>query len=109
VELIKNGRPELLQRIFNLLLQIWDQERMLEEWEIGIICPIFKKGDPRDCSNYRGITLLNTTYKIFACLICNRLAKYSEQTLGDYQAGFRPNRSTIDQIQYSQTNPGKVL
>jgi hypothetical protein len=51
VELIKNGGPELLQRIFDLLLQIWDQERMPEEWEIGIICPIFKKGDCRDCSN----------------------------------------------------------
>jgi len=42
VELIKNGRTELLQRIFDLL-QIWDQERMPEEWEIGIICPMFKK------------------------------------------------------------------
>ena len=64
-ELIKNGRPELLQRIFDLLLQVWDQERMPEEWEIGIICPVFKKGDCRECSNYRGITLLNITYKIF--------------------------------------------
>jgi hypothetical protein len=45
VELIKNGGPELLQRISYLLLKIWDQERMPEEWEIGIICPIFKKGD----------------------------------------------------------------
>jgi len=27
VELIKNGGPELLQRIFDLLLQIWDPER----------------------------------------------------------------------------------
>jgi hypothetical protein len=41
VELIKNGGPELLQRILELLLKIWDQEIMLEEWEIGIICPIF--------------------------------------------------------------------
>jgi hypothetical protein len=98
VELIKNGGPELLQRIFNLLMQIWDQERMPEEWEIGIICQIFKKGDRTDCSNYRGITLLNSTYKIFSCLIYNRLAKYLEQTLGDYQVGFKPSRSTIVQI-----------
>jgi hypothetical protein len=77
---------------------MWKQERMPEDWEIGIICPIFKKGDRRDCSNYRGITLLNNTYKIFICLIYNRLAKHSEQILGDYQLGFRPNRPTIDQI-----------
>ena len=40
---------------FDRLLQIWDQERMPEEWEIGIICPIFKKGDHRECSSYRGV------------------------------------------------------
>jgi len=98
VESIKNGGSELLQRIFDFLLQIWDHERMPKEWEIGIICPIFKKGDRREFSNYRGITLLNITYKIFICLIHNRLAKYSELTLGEYQVGFRPSRSTIDQI-----------
>ena len=71
---------------------------MPEECEIGIICLIFKKGDRRDCSNYQGITLLNITYKIFTCLIYNRLVKYSELTLGEYQAGFRPSRATVDQI-----------
>ena len=34
VELIKNGGPELLQRMYYLLIQIWDQETMPEEWEI---------------------------------------------------------------------------
>jgi len=48
--------------------------------------------------NYRGITLLNVIHKSFACLIYNRLTKYSELTLGEYQTGFRPIRSTIDQI-----------
>jgi len=52
VEIIKNGRAEVLQRILDLRLQIWDQEKMPEEWEIRIICPVFKKGDRRECSNY---------------------------------------------------------
>ena len=41
---------------------------------------------------------MNSIYKIFTCLIYNRLAKYSELTLGEYQAGFQSSRSTIDQI-----------
>jgi hypothetical protein len=98
VELIKNSGSELLHRLFELLLQIWDQERMPDEWEIGIICPIFKIIDCRECTNYCGVTLLDVIYKIFACLIYNRLTKYSELTLGEYQAGLRPSRSTIDQI-----------
>ena len=41
---------------------------------------------------------MNITHKIFTFLIYNRLAKYAELTLGEYQAGFRPNRSTVDLI-----------
>ncbi|KAI3376551.1 hypothetical protein L3Q82_016999 [Scortum barcoo] len=29
------------------------------EWQIGVVVPLFKKGDRRVCSNYRGITLLS--------------------------------------------------
>jgi hypothetical protein len=42
VELIKNGGSDLLERIFDLLMQIWEQERMPDEWETGVICPVFK-------------------------------------------------------------------
>jgi hypothetical protein len=70
----------------------------MPEWEIGVICLIFKKGDHTECSNYRGITLLNIVYKILTCLIYNRLIKYSERNLGEYEAGFLPSRSTADQI-----------
>ncbi|XP_055387207.1 uncharacterized protein LOC129615849 [Condylostylus longicornis] len=68
------------------------------EWNIGIILPIHKKGAKTDCSNYRGITLLNTAYKILAKVIAEKLTIYAEQIIPDYQCGFRPNKSTIDQI-----------
>jgi hypothetical protein len=42
--------------------------------------------------------LLNVTYKIFTKLLNNRLKKFAEREIGNYQAGFRPNRSTIDHI-----------
>ena len=64
----------------------------------GIICPIYKKGDRAICSNYRLITLLNIAYKIFTILLNNRLSKIVESKLSDAQAGFRPNRSTLDNI-----------
>jgi len=71
---------------------------MPKDWEEGIIYPIYKKGDRSACSNYRGITLFNVIYKIFTILLHNRLQKITERKIGDYQAGFRTNRSTIDHI-----------
>lgn len=71
---------------------------MPEEWCIGIICPLHKKGHQLNCKNYRGITLLNTMYKILPNIIYNRLSTYNKTILGDYQSGFRLGCSTIDQI-----------
>ncbi|XP_055386957.1 uncharacterized protein LOC129615662 [Condylostylus longicornis] len=71
-----------------------------DEWRNGIIMPIHKKGIKTDCQNYRGITLLNVTYKILAAIIARRLKVYSEGILTDYQCGFREQKSTVDQIFY---------
>jgi hypothetical protein len=88
----------LKQKIHNLILNIWNSERLPVQWNEGILCPIYKKGDCLDCTNYRPITLLNIAYKIFAILLNKRLTDVIENKLGDYQMGFRPSRSTIDNI-----------
>ena len=52
--------------------------RISEEWMDGIIQPKHKKGDQLLYTNYRGIRLLNVTYKVLSVFINDRLAKYSE-------------------------------
>ena len=85
-------------RIYKLILKILNNEQIPEERTEGIICSIFKKGDQRLCNNYRPITLLDVMYKIFAILLHNRIYTVVEHKIGEYQMGFRPNRSTIDNI-----------
>ena len=68
---------------------------------LRLVIPIFKKkGDVKDPSNYRGITLLSSIGKVFTSLISRRLNKYIEhfEILGEEQAGFRKNHSTADHI-----------
>jgi Reverse transcriptase (RNA-dependent DNA polymerase)/Endonuclease/Exonuclease/phosphatase family len=97
-EMIRNGGQELKEEMYKLLIKIWKEETIPEEWTLGIIVPIPKAGDLKVCSNYRRITLLNTAYKILTSLILKRLKEYGEREIGEYQNGFRTGRSTVDAI-----------
>jgi sorting nexin-29 len=76
----------------------WNNEQVPQQWNEGITCPVYKKVNRLHCNNYRPITLLNTAYKIFAILLNKRLMENIQNKLEDNQMGFRPNRSTIDNI-----------
>ena len=54
--------------------------------------------DKTDCNNYRGISLVPTTYKILSNILLSRLTPYAEEVIGDHECGFRPNRSATDHI-----------
>ena len=71
---------------------------MPEEWKESIVVPIYKKGDKTDCSNYRGMSVLQTTYTIVPNILFSRLTPYAEEIIDDHQCEFRRNRSTTDHI-----------
>ncbi|GBM40784.1 hypothetical protein AVEN_80794-1 [Araneus ventricosus] len=97
-ELLKVDEPVLVDALHKILVIIWESEKLPTEWEVGSICPIFEKGDQFECRNYRGITLLNTAYKILSNLLFARLQPHTGRVIGNYHCGFRPQRSTVDQI-----------
>lgn len=69
--------------------------------QIAKVIPIFKKGTPTACSNYRPISILPSLSKIFEKLVVERLMDYLTKfsLLTPYQYGFRPNYSTDLAIQ----------
>jgi len=71
-----------------LIKSIWNKEELHEEWKESMIVPIYKKGDKTDCSNYRGISLLSSTYKILSNILPSRLTPYAEKITGGHQYGF---------------------
>ena len=58
-ELFIYGMHELLPHFQDLLLSIWNNEKIPDDWKTAVIVPIHKKGDKANCANYRGISLLS--------------------------------------------------
>lgn len=97
-EVIKAEGDILALQIHELILKVWAEETIPSEWSEALVIPIYKKGDKKLCSNYRGISLLNVTYKILSKLISKRLEAYTESIIGELQAGFIKGKSTTDQV-----------
>ena len=74
--------------IHKLIISVWKKENLPEEWKESIIVPIHKKGDKTDCNNYRGISLLPTTYKILSNILLSMLIPYAKEIIGDHQCGY---------------------
>ena len=62
------------------------------------LVPIPKKGNAKECSNYRTIALISHASKIMLKSLQARFQQYMNCELSDVQAGFRKGRGTRDQI-----------
>ena len=56
--------------IFNIII---DTGCYPEMWMEGVIIPIYTKGDKKEASNYRGITLMSCFSKLFTSIMNRRL------------------------------------
>ena len=57
-----------------------------------------RKAMPKECSNYRTISLISHASKVMLKILQARLQQYVNHELPDVQAGFRKGRGTRDQI-----------
>ena len=57
-----------------------------------------KKGNAKECSNYRTVALISHASQVMPKILQARLQQYVNRELPDVQAGFRKGRGTRDQI-----------
>lgn len=89
-----------MEELTKMLQKIGRGGEIQSSWKDGMVVPIYKKGDKDQAENYRGITLMNTDYKIHAAVLRSKLEKKFEETqiLQETQMGFRRGRGTRDAI-----------
>ena len=99
-ELLKYGGSGMVCLLEQLFSVIWREELVPRQWREGLIVSLFKKGDKEDPGNYRGITLLSVVGKVFCKILNNRLVERLDRggILHEGQAGFRVNRSCMDNV-----------
>lgn len=97
VKLLKNCKAA---RKDGLLAELFKQKNArLNEIQLdGLITSIYKKGQRLDFANYRGITILNSAYKVRSRILHDKLRVITEPFVGEYQCCFRTGRSTTDQM-----------
>ncbi|KAK3529470.1 hypothetical protein QTP70_031162 [Hemibagrus guttatus] len=76
----------------------WQSGTVPLDWATGVVVPLFKKGDRRVCSNYRGITLLSLPGKVYSRVLERRVRPLVKPRIQEEQCGFRPSRGTLDQL-----------
>jgi len=84
-----------LTRVCLSCVKVWLNTK---KWQTGVIISIFKKGDRKQCSNHRGISLLSLLGKVYAKCIERKCREIVESKLEDGQCDFRPGSSTTDQV-----------
>ena len=71
---------------------------MPQDWKRSVFIPIPKKGNPKECSNYRTSALISHASKVMLKILQARLQQYMNCELADVEAGFRKGRGTRGQI-----------
>ena len=78
--------------------QIWKTQQWPQDWKRSVFISIPKKGNVKECSNYRTIVLISHASKVMLKILQARLQQYMNYELPDFQADFRKSRRTRDQI-----------
>ena len=97
---LKEAAGHLAKPLSILYNKSISEECLPEDWKLGVVVPIFKKGDRQGAENYRPISLTSIPCKVLESLIRDRLMSHmeDEELLSKHQHGFRARRSCSSQL-----------
>ncbi|KAB0356134.1 hypothetical protein FD754_000290 [Muntiacus muntjak] len=102
VELFQILKGDAVKVLHSICQQIWKTQQWPQDWKRSVFIPIPKKGNPKECSNYRTIALISHASKAMLKILQARLQQYVNRELPDVQVGFRKGRGTRDQREFQK-------
>ena len=96
-ELFQILKYDAVKVLHSICQQIWKTKQWSQDWKRSVFIPIPKKGNAKECSNYRIIALISHTSIVMLEILQASLQQYMNCELPDVQADFRKGRGTRDQ------------
>ena len=93
--MLKDDAVKVLHSIFQ---QIWKIQQWPQDWKRSVFILIPKKGNAKECSNYRTIAFISHSSKVMLKILQASLQQYVNRELPDVQTGFRKGRGTRNEI-----------
>jgi len=93
-ELLKLGGETVTVALHRIIELVWTTGKWPDDWTESIFVPLYKKGDPTICSNYRTISLISHASKVLLKVILDRIRAKVDFEVSETQAGFRQGKGT---------------
>ena len=82
----------------SIIIKFWVTKIVPNQWNIGRVFVLPKKGDLSLPKNYKGIMLLQIAYQIITIFVHARVLPNQERLDHESQCGFRSGRGCTDDI-----------
>ena len=97
-KLFQSLQDDAVKVLHSICQQIWKTQQWPQDWKRSVFISIPKKGNAKECSNYRTIALISHASKVMLKILKARVLRYMNHELPDVQAGFRKSIGTRNQI-----------
>ena len=98
VELFQILKDDAVKVLHSIWQQICKTQQWPQDWKKSVFIPMPKKGNAKECSDYRTVALISHASKVMLKILQARLQQYVNRELPVVQAGFRKGRGTRDKI-----------
>ena len=98
VDLFQILKDDAVKVLHSICWQIWKTQQWPQDWKRSVFIPIPKKGNAKECSNYRTVAFISHASKVMLRILQARFQQYVNHELPNVQVGFRKGRGTRGQI-----------